>query len=117
MSEKYFSEIEGYESCFVEVSDNWTLKEVREFTDNDEDVYFDYFVKKVESMFLRDVNGVEYTNPRDFVPENLDNFDIALVGFVGGILPLHIRRRKSLGNLNVRPSSLSSESKTKQKKN
>jgi hypothetical protein len=116
MGEKYFSEMDDYKDCFIEVSDNWTMKEVRELTDGDEKVYFDFFHKKVDSMLLRDVDGVEITNPREVTDALLENCNVTLIGFFGGILSLHIRRRKSLGNLNVRASSLGVDSITQTKK-
>ena len=115
MGEKYFSELEEYKDCFVEVTDNWTMKEVRELTDGDEVVYFYYFHRKVDSMLIRDADGRELTNPREITKEDLENCNVALVGFFGGILSLHIRRRKSLGNLNVRASSLTTGSQTQAK--
>ena len=40
----------------------------------------------------------------------LENFDVAMAGFVGSILPLHVRKRRNLGGVNVRLSSTSSAS-------
>lgn len=115
MGEKYFSGVAGFEDCFIEVSDSWTMKEVRELTDSGEEQYFDFFRKKVESMFLRDSAGREFTNPREIKATDMDDFDIALIGFFGGILSLHVRKRKSLGNLNVLQSSLMQGSSTQTK--
>lgn len=116
MGEKYFSGLAGFEECFIEVSDSWTMREVRDLTDGGEIEYFDFFHKKVDSMFLKDSNGKEFTNPREIKVEDMDDFDVALVGFFGGILSNHVRRRKSLGNLNVLPSSLGTGSTTQAKK-
>lgn len=115
MGEKYFSGVAGFEDCFIEVSDKWTMREVRDLTDSDEIAYFDFFHKKVESMFLKDSNGKEFTNPREIQATDMDDFDIALIGFFGGILSLHVRKRKSLGNLNVLQSSLMQGSSTQTK--
>ena len=95
MSEKYYSEEEGYKDCFIEVTDAWTMKEVRAMGNAGEEEYFEIFNKKVESMFLRDSNGVEWTNPRNFKPEDVEDFDIVLAGFIGTVLPMHCRRRKT----------------------
>lgn len=116
MSEKYFSETEGYTDCYIEVSDNWTMREVREMTEGDEKVYYDFFARKVDSMLLRDADGKEFTNPRELTEENLLNMNVALVGFFGSILSLHIRRRKNLGGMNVRPLSLGTDSTTQANK-
>lgn len=115
MGEKYFSGVAGFEDCFIEVSNSWTMRQVRDLTDSQEAEYFDFFHKKVESMFLRDSTGKEFTNPREIKAEDMDDFDIALIGFFGGILSLHVRKRKSLGNMNVLPSSLIAGSQTQTK--
>jgi hypothetical protein len=108
-SEKYFSQIEGYEDCFVEVSDKWNVKEMRELADSEEKQYFELFKTKVVAMFLKDENGKEFTNPREFVPEDLLNFDVSIAGFIGSILPIHVRKRRNLGGMSVRPSSTSKD--------
>lgn len=109
MSEKYFSEEVGYKDCFIEVTDNWTMKEVRAMGEADENEYFDIFNRKVESMYLKDSTGREFTNPKVFRPEDVEDFDIAMAGFIGSILPIHCRRRKGLGGMNVRASSSGSD--------
>lgn len=116
MSEKYYSELEGYTDCFIEVSDSWTMKEVRELTDGGEDEYFNFFHQKVTSMFLLDEDRKEFTNPREITKEDLDNFNVALIGFFGSILSFHVRRRKTLGGVNVRASLLGQDSTLQAKK-
>lgn len=107
MSEQYFSELEGYTDCFITVSDKWTVKEMRELADSEEKGYFEIFSRKVEGMLLKDADGNEVRDPAKLNGEILENFDVALAGFVGSILPLHVRKRRNLGGLNVRPSSTS----------
>ena len=109
MGEKYFSEMPGCEDQFIEVTDAWTVKEMRALADSDEKEYFVIFAKKVESMFLKDSEGKEFTNPRELTPEDLENFDVAVGGFIGSILPIHVRKRRNLGGMNVRPSSTSKD--------
>lgn len=109
MGEKYFSEMEGYEDCFIEVTDRWTVKEMRALAESEEKEYFDLFGRKVESMLLKDADGKEFTNPREITPTDLENFDVALGGFMGSILPIHVRKRRNLGGMNVRPSSTSKD--------
>lgn len=109
MGEKYFSEVPGFEKFFIEVSDAWTVKEMKALADSDEDGYFDIFHAKVESMFLADVDGKEFTNPRELSRDDVENFDVAVAGFLGSILPIHVRKRRNLGGLNVRQSSLSKD--------
>lgn len=109
MGVKYFSEEPGFEENFVEVVDSWTMKEVREMGDANEEQYFEIFRKKVESMYLKDNAGKEFTNPKTFNIVDVDDFDIALAGFIGSVLAIHCRRRKGLGGLNVRTLSSGSD--------
>lgn len=115
MSEKYFSELEEYKDCYITVTDKWTVKEMRELADSEEKEYFPIFARKVEGMFLRDVDGKEFRDPSQFNGADVENFDVALAGFVGSILPLHVRKRRNLGGLNVRPSSTSRDGDGSQK--
>lgn len=108
MGQQYFSELEEYKDCFITVTDKWTVKEMRSLADSNEKEYFEIFRNKVEGVFLKDSDGVEYRDPAALTEEALENFDVALAGFVGSILPLHVRKRRNLGGLNVRPSSTSS---------
>jgi hypothetical protein len=109
MGEKYFSKMDGFEDCYIEVDDKWTVKEMRDLAKSEDEDYFRIFNKKVTAMLLRDSDGTEYTNPKTLTPENFENFDVALAGFVGSILPIHVRNRRNLGGLNVRPSSTSKD--------
>lgn len=103
MGEKYFSDLEGYEDLFIEVTDKWTVKEMRALADSNEEEYFELFHKKVDAMFLKDADGKEFTNPREIKPEDMENFDVAVGGFIGSILVIHVRKRRNLGGMSVRP--------------
>jgi hypothetical protein len=105
MGQKYFCDIEGNEDIFIEVTDAWTVKEMRALADSEEKEYFEIFQKKVEAMHLRDVSGNVFTNPKDFNLDILENFDVAVAGFIGSILPIHVRKRRNLGGMKVRQSS------------
>lgn len=105
MGVKYFSEEADYKDCFIEVADSWTVKEVKEMGEAEEEQYFEIFRKKVEAMYLKDTTGKEFTNPKTFSVEDVENFDIAMAGFIGSALALHCRRRKGLGGMNVRTLS------------
>lgn len=108
-SEKYFSQIEGYEDCFIEVTDKWTVKEMRDLADSEEEQYFKLFNEKVIAMYLRDADEKEFTNPKEIKPKDIENFDVSIAGFIGSILPIHVRKRRNLGGLSVRPSSTSKD--------
>ena len=108
---KYYLEFEDYTDCFVEVNDKWTMKEVKALIDSGEKEYFDIFKKKVVSLLLRDADGNELRDINNFSEEWMENVDVAVAGFIGMVLARHVRDRKSLGGLSVRPLSTGSESK------
>lgn len=109
---KYYLDIEEYKDCFVEVVDKWTMKEVKALTSSTEENYFDIFKKKVESILIRDVDGNELRDVNMINEDFLDNVDVAISGFLGTVLVRHVRDRRSLGGMSVRPLSTTSESKT-----
>lgn len=112
---KYYSEIEGYEDCYVEVVDKWSMKELRKLTESDETNYFDLFREKTDSILIRDIEGNELRDINKFDEEFAENLDVAMAGFIGGVLATHVRNRRSLGGLSVRPSSTISEQLAKKK--
>ena len=81
------------------------MREVKALVASDGPEYFEFFKTKVVAMRLRDVNGVEYTNPKTFSEDDMLDFDMTMVGFVGSVLSIHAVKRKQLGGLSVRPSS------------
>lgn len=109
---KFFLEFEDYTDCFVEVADKWTMKEVKALIDSNADEYFDILKKKTISILLRDADGNELRDINNFSNDWMENVDVAVAGFVGMVLVRHVRDRKSLGGLSVRPLSTGLESKT-----
>ena len=112
---KYYSETEGYQDCFIDVVDKWTMKELKELTESNDEQYFEIFRRKVTSLLLRDADGAELRDIKQFNAEFVENLDVAMAGFIGGVLPMHVRKRKSLGGLSVRQSSTTSEQVTTKK--
>lgn len=112
---KYYSETEGYEDCYIDVIDKWTMKELKELTASDDDQYFEIFRRKVTALLLRDAEGNELRDITKFNKEFVEGMDVAMAGFLGNVLAMHVRQRKSLGGLSVRQSSTTSESQTAKK--
>lgn len=107
---KYYMSFGDYKDCFVDVSEVWTMKELKELASSDGDKYFEMFRKKVDGILVRDVNGLEIRDVNQLTEEFMENIDVAMAGFLGTVLVNHIRERRSLGGLSVRPSSTGSES-------
>ena len=98
-----------YKDCFVDVSEVWTMKELKDLAIAEGDKYFEIFRKKVDAILLRDVNGVEIRDVNQLTEDFMENIDVAMAGFLGTVLVNHIRERRSLGGLSVRLSSTGSE--------
>ena len=113
---KYYSEIEGYEDCYVDVVDKWTMKELKELTASDEQEYFNLFRRKVTGILLRDIDGNELRDITKLDDEFVENLDVVMAGFIGTVLAMHVRQRRSLGGMSVRQSSTTSELTAAKKK-
>jgi hypothetical protein len=112
---KYFSNVEGYEDCFVDVVDKWTMKELRELTASNETDYFSLFKRKVTSILIKDIDGNELRDITKLDDSFIENIDVVMAGFLGTVLAMHVRERRSLGGLSVRQSSTISEQQTTKK--
>ena len=113
---KYYSEIEGYEDCYVDVVDKWTMKELKELTASGEQEYFELFRRKVSAILLRDIDGNELRDITKLDDDFIENLDVVMAGFIGTVLAMHVRQRRSLGGLSVRQSSSTSEQTATKKK-
>lgn len=97
-SSRYHCKAEGFEKCWLEVKDSWTMKEVRDLVAaNDDETYFKIFADKVTAMYLEDSCGEVFTDPKEFGNDQLEQFDVTVAGFLGNTLPLHVERRRQLG--------------------
>lgn len=112
---RYFIDFPEYTDCFVEVAEQWTLKEVNELAASDEESYFDILRRKTLSILLRDVNGLELRDVSKLNKDFIENIDVAVAGFLGTVLVKHVRDRRSLGGSSVLPQSSTSERQTVKK--
>lgn len=116
MTSRYECKVEGFEKNWVEVADKWTMKEVRQLVDSDDVGYFDIFGKKVLDMYIEAEDGTVYRDPKELTEEVLENLDITLVGFLGGVMSMHIERRRQLGKWGASLSKDGSEENSSKKK-
>jgi hypothetical protein len=112
---KYFVDFPGYTDCYIDVEEQWTLKELNELVATDEDNYFDVLRKKTLGIFLRDVDGNELRDVKKLDKDFVENIDVILAGFLGTVLVRHVRDRRSLGGLSVLPQSSTLERPTVKK--
>ena len=91
------------------------MKELRELTASTEEDYFSLFKRKVTSILIRDSDGNELRDVTKLDDEFIDNIDVVMAGFLGTVLAMHVRERRSLGGLSVHRSSTTLEAQTTKK--
>jgi hypothetical protein len=112
---KYYIDLPEYNDCFIEIKEQWTIKDVNILAASDETNYFDILREKTESILIRDVNGVELRDVKQLNTEFIENIDVAVAGFLGYVLVKHVRDRRSLGGSSVLPQSSTLERQTVKK--
>ena len=71
----------GLEANWVEVSDVWTRANLRDYTSLKGDDFVKLWQQKVVNVNMVTVSGEVITDPCQ-VHNNLDNFDLRLLGFI-----------------------------------
>lgn len=83
---KIFCSVDGLESAWVDVTEvGWTSRQLEELrTMNGADT-LDMLQRKLVACELPTVGGEPVTDPAQ-ITERLDDFDLRLLGFLGGVL-------------------------------
>ncbi len=97
MALRYYCDIPGLEDNWVEVSEVWTLREVRAMLAATGDEYYDLLHGKIEACHIERLGGEAITDPADITDEALEDVDLRLVDFLGGALPRAVEHLRSLG--------------------
>ena len=108
---RFYCDIEGLEQNWIDVSERWTRKEYLALQDSKPDEFLPSLIGKITALHLEDMDGNVIEKPDDLTDENLDNMDVRLLGFVGGISANTFIRLRTLGNAHARLSSERSETK------
>lgn len=72
---RYTSNVPGFESNFLEVSEHWTRKEVRQFYAVKGEEYLKLIRSKLVAIHLDTESGVPIDTPDKFTDENTDGVD------------------------------------------
>lgn len=102
---KFYCDIEGLQENWVDVGEAWTRAEVNALNSAGEQETLALFYSKVQACHLVAEDGTTVTDPKQVTAEFLDKVQIQLVGFIGGVMPIAVRRLQNLGNAAVRLSS------------
>lgn len=111
---RYHCSLEGLEENWVDVSDVWTRKEMRDWvaTQNIEEI-IEFWHKKIVACHIETLGGEPITDPALITMELVDDaLDVRIVDFLSGVLSWACVHIKSLGLASGRLSSDTSEKKT-----
>lgn len=100
---RYQCDIEGLEHCFVEFSDRWSRKEVREwFAAVEMDALCAIYQRKIMSCALDCTDTDPITDPKQLTPEGLDRMDFRLFRWFSALATKHTNELFSLGEASRR---------------
>ena len=103
---RLFCDIDGFTDNWVEVSDTWTRREVRDYYSKSTLAHeVGWWNKKFMACHLIDAEGVLFDDPKALTADALEDMDERLCGFVSGLIGNTIARLRNLGNASTRPSS------------
>jgi hypothetical protein len=104
---KFYCDIEGFKDNWIGISERWTQKEAKAadaaMSDGWE-AYLNFLSGKVDGCNIVTETGA-ITSFAEVTESTLDEMDLRLVGFIGGILQQAIARLRALGNVSARVSS------------
>jgi len=96
--------IEDFGDTWVEVSDKWTRREYRDMLDAEGDAWLDLFHAKVEACHIQ-TDGEPITDPQELTEDMLDDVDMRVLGFLGGLFIDAAQALRSLGFMSGHVSS------------
>lgn len=94
---RYQCDIPGLEQCFVEFSDHWSRKEVRDYFNTKGRAYLDLLEKKMTGAFLICPDNAPIETAFRLDDETLDKLDIRLVHWVASVPFKHVQGLGELG--------------------
>ena len=111
---KYTCDIPGLEDNFIELSDSWSRREVRDFYQFKDTEYLALLQSKLVACHLARPGAEPLTEPVAFDADVMDTLDMRIVHWVAGVPVAHVA---GLGNLGEAPWArlfVSIETKTDQ---
>ncbi len=96
-------DIEGLTDNWIEISDRWTQRESVAMMEVANDAFYALLRAKTIAVNI-DAGGTLIATPDQLTGDNLLDADVALIGWLGMVLPLAVARRRTLGNASARLS-------------
>lgn len=89
--------IDGFTDCYVEVSDRWTRKEIRDFHTTRLEDAAQLIQRKITAIYLTCADGEHITAPSMLTEERLDQVDAQVFNWLPGALMVGLRELENLG--------------------
>ncbi len=106
------SEIEGYEECFVEVADGWTVRQLNELYR--QETWQALWLQKVVALRIDTADGETLSDPQQVLDRHED-LDVVIYRFVNDSLLAAVGYLATLGGAKRRVSSGATGSPTTQR--
>lgn len=103
MTVKVFSELEEYRSCYVEVGDAWTVRELNALYESRER-WIEMWRRKVVGCHIETGDGEVLSDPEQVIA-HFDDLDVRLARFVNTSLAAAVDHLATLGGMQRRVSS------------
>jgi len=93
----------GLDGNWIEISDRWTQREAVAMTEAADESF--YALLRAKTVAVHIVAGdTVIASPEQLDAEHLLDADVAVLGWLGSVLPIAVARRRTLGNASARLS-------------
>lgn len=95
---RYQCEIEGLNRSYIEIKDQWTLKERRLYYEKDDAVSKEILCRKIVSVWIEAVDAPPIASVDEMLDdERWECVDVRIQGWLAGVVAGHLRWLNSLG--------------------
>ena len=90
-------DVPGFEHCFIEMSERWTRREMRDFWTIQGEEYLALIARKTVSLHLETDDGDSLTSPADLTEVALDQLDYLLFSWFNTVPIITVQELQRLG--------------------
>lgn len=95
----------GFERNWIDVSEQWTQRESVEMLAAADESFYALLRRKTVACHIELVTGAVVETPADLDANTMLDADVAVIGWLGAVMPIAVARRRTLGNAFARLSS------------
>ncbi len=103
-------DVDGLTGNWIEISDRWTQREAVAMVEVVNDDFYALLRAKTVAVHI-DAGEITITSPDQLDADHLLDADVAVLGWLGSVLPIAVARRRTLGNASARLSFSANGSK------